>query len=705
MGAVVGLLVSLVPCAAQPEASRSERLIGPGVRLLQWSDPRGPNALQAVEIDRSEALVQLGVSLGGGEMLALEPLSRQAERLSRPERYAIAGVNGDFFYYPSARQPGVPTSAALLGEEVVRTPFDRSCLVLPASGAPSIRILRADAEVTLPDGSRLPLAGVNGPARANALMLYTPRWGASTHTDGKGVEVYLQPEPFPLKRGVVHTARVRAVQAGVGDAAIQPGAWVLSASGTAAAPLKALAPGDTLRVRVDFNPPLEPGDQVLGGGPRLLRDGKISVEAEGGSVNGSFASARHPRTAVGFAAGKVVLLVVDGRLPGYSAGMSLPELAQAMLDLGCTDAMNLDGGGSSTLWVRGSLVNRPSDGRERPVANGLLVFSTAPVGPPVRLTALPARIDALPGAEVSLAAGGEDRYYNPVRVPAGDVRWSVDPRLGRVEGDRFIAAAPNGTGPVEGVITAERGSLRGELPVRVLPRAARLEVLPAKLRLGTESQASFRVRAYDERGRPLLLPPDAAWEAAGDIGVVEKGVLKTGKADASGAVRATLNGVSAEAQVEVAAGVSDALDDFETRSDWTARLSPGAVGTVRVAEGTARSGKRALRLDYDLSGGGTRAVYALGTRDLGRPLALKAWVYGDGQGAWLRVRIRDKSGTTHLLDASRKVDWSGAWREVRVPVSEDLPAPITLEAFYVVETDAARKPRGTLLIDDLGVDY
>lgn len=704
-GASLLLLTGLVLASASQAQDRSERPIGPGVRLLQWSDPAGPNALQAVEVDLSDPLIRLGVSLGGGEAMALEPLSRQAERLTRPDRYPIAGVNGDFFYYPGARQPGIPTNAALLGDEVLRSPFGRSCLVLPAEGAPSIRILKLNADLTLPDGARVPLTGVNNPRAARDLVLFTPRFGASTRTDNRGTEVYLEPEGFPLRRGEVHRARVRAVQQAVGDGAIQPGTWVLSAGAGASGPLKNLQRGDTVQVRVDFDPPLQAGDQVLGGGPRLVRDGKVSIEAEAGSINGSFASTRHPRTAVGFSGRKVFLVVVDGRMPGYSVGMSLPELARAMADLGCTDAVNLDGGGSTTLWVRGSLSNRPSDGRERPVSNGLLVFSTAPKGPPVRLVGQPRSLDLLPGAEVSLQAGGEDRHYNPVPV-SGEVEWAVDPRLGRVEAGRFIAAAAEGEEPVAGQIQLASGAARGAIPVRVHPRPARLELLPAKLRLGPETQNAFRVRAFDAQGKPLVLPPAFRWETTGEIGEVSPdGTLRTSAEPGQGSVRVTLAGVTAEAQVEVALGASNALDDFESSTDWTVRLTAGTAGAARVAPGPARSGRKSLRLEYDFNGGsGTRAVYAQARRDLGRPLALKAWVYGDGQGTWLRARIRDAAGAAHTLDLARSVDWKDTWRELRLPLSEDLPTPLTLEALYVVEADTSRKPKGALHIDDLTVE-
>jgi hypothetical protein len=687
--------------------ARLERPIGPGTRLLQWTDEAGPFACQAVEVDLREPLLRLGVSLGGSETLALEPLSAQAERLSTPERYAIAGVNGDFFHYPGQRQPGAPTSAAFLGEELVRTPFNRSCLVLPASGPPDIRIYRTAAEVTLPAGESLRLDGVNQIRGAASLVLYTPRWGGTTRADGTGVEVFLAPESFPLRAGQTHSARVRAVQVNVGDGGIQSGAWVLSGSGPSAAALKALAPGDTLRLRVAFDPPVAPGDQILGGGPRLIRNGVPGVEREGGSLGDAFAKTRHPRTAVGFNRERLFLFVADGRQPGYSAGMTLDELAGAMLALGCTEAVNLDGGGSSTLWVRGKVTNRPSDGRERPVANGLLVYSTAPRGEAVRLVGPDGGLRLLAGAEAPLSVTGEDRHYNPIPVAPEGLRWEAPPGLGSLRDGRFQArseAPVDGAASVQGAIQVSGNGASGSIPVTVYFRPARLDLRPATQRLAPQSEAVFRVRALDPAGAMLGLPT-VTWSADPAIGAIgPDGTLRTA-GPGRGVVRVTVNGVTAEATVEVAEGVRAALDDFEERNDWLARLSPGALGQVRVVEGRARSGKRALRLDYNLSAGaGTRAVYAQARRELGRPFALKVWVYGDGQGVWLRARVRDARGGSHMVDLARRVDWKDEWREVRAAFSDDLPTPLILEALYVVEADPAARPQGALLLDDLTVE-
>jgi hypothetical protein len=113
--------------------------------------------------------------------------------------------------------------------------------------------------------------------------------------------------------------------------------------------------------------------QVISGSTIILKDRQVPKMTDG------LATATHPRTAVGLANGGrvLVILVDDGRWKEHSLGMSLPELGKFMADLGCDDALNLDGGGSTEMALRDPstgrlvVVNHPSDGHERPVANVL----------------------------------------------------------------------------------------------------------------------------------------------------------------------------------------------------------------------------------------------------------------------------------------------------------------------------------------------
>jgi exopolysaccharide biosynthesis protein len=118
---------------------------------------------------------------------------------------------------------------------------------------------------------------------------------------------------------------------------------------------------------------------AIGGGPRLVRDGKVSVTAIEEQFKADVATGRAPRTAVGVTGdGKLLLIAVTGRQAYHSIGVTLEELAGIALELGAKDAMNLDGGGSSTMVVRDYVMNTPSDGRERKVADAILVFAGTP---------------------------------------------------------------------------------------------------------------------------------------------------------------------------------------------------------------------------------------------------------------------------------------------------------------------------------------
>ena len=132
--------------------------------------------------------------------------------------------------------------------------------------------------------------------------------------------------------------------------------------------LLAMTPGTRMRLRWSLG--WENVYDAIGGMPILVQDGRVVAE----TCSSAFCR-RNPRTAIGWtASGRVLLVVIDGRQPRWSVGSSLGELARLMVDLGAVHAMNLDGGGSSAMWVDGELVNRPSDGQQRNVTTSVLVL-------------------------------------------------------------------------------------------------------------------------------------------------------------------------------------------------------------------------------------------------------------------------------------------------------------------------------------------
>ena len=176
---------------------------------------------------------------------------------------------------------------------------------------------------------------------------------------------------FPFPAAIPNTdlvAPVADVHASSVPVAIPPGGAVLVATPASGGALAAEAPvGQLVTARLLFKPDWPGIVDAIGGGPQIVREGAPIFRA-GELFTTSQLTPRAPRSAVGqLADGRIILITVDGRQPGYSVGMTNFELAQAMVRLGAVTAMALDSGGSATMAFNGTLLNRPPSrsGRSR----------------------------------------------------------------------------------------------------------------------------------------------------------------------------------------------------------------------------------------------------------------------------------------------------------------------------------------------------
>ncbi|HUF26335.1 MAG TPA: phosphodiester glycosidase family protein [Gemmatimonadaceae bacterium] len=358
--------------AAPPIVADSARvaLAAPGVVHRYYWLREGPWAVHVLDVDR-EACWTLTAAKAHEGAVGREPTS--AIVASQPElgRVAAGGINGDFFLLAP---PGVPVGAHVEAGRVVAGPVARPVVLVDSAGVVRIDTLRAAGWLAAP-GFGAEIVAWNRP-RANGLTLFDDGWGPATDSATGALEVVISAR----RRGVV--LALDTVPAGV---AIPPGGAVLAVGRGAPAILRAqlgaLRAGmDTVDVALALTP--SHPREAVGGFPILLRGGREvpGLESAGGE---GFGPVRHPRTAVGIGAGgrRLFLVVVDGRQPPYSDGMTLGELAAFMRALGADDALNLDGGGSTAMAVAARrvggaprVVNRPSDREgERAVANALVV--------------------------------------------------------------------------------------------------------------------------------------------------------------------------------------------------------------------------------------------------------------------------------------------------------------------------------------------
>jgi Phosphodiester glycosidase len=211
-------------------------------------------------------------------------------------------------------------------------------------------------------------------------MLFTPLYHADTDTAAAGLEWILdRPRGQPSQ-----TLRVVGGPRREGRTKIPPSGFVLSFGGTTAPPtLGRLKRGARVAIQVSYDPlEGEPeiwsrAQDIVGGAGLLIRDGRDVEDWSVESFNKGFAEGRHPRTMIGTAQdGTIWLIAVDGRQPQHSVGMTLLELRNFAHSLGLVNALNLDGGGSTTMWVQGQVMNSPSDAAgPRKVSDALLVRS------------------------------------------------------------------------------------------------------------------------------------------------------------------------------------------------------------------------------------------------------------------------------------------------------------------------------------------
>lgn len=336
---------------------------GDGISVREDSVPSGPWAISIVRFERSRTNLTLMPTLGDGRRLGLGTLTEQIAAVPPELGTPLAAINGDFYRTEQESFSGDPRGLLIARGELLSAPTERDCFWIDTNGAPHIGMVRPAFTVTWPDGSRSPL-GLNEEPEGEAAVLFTPA-GAVLGRQAGGARLTLQAPTngpwLPVRAGESLAAVVAA------DNARRTNRMTLLLPGLLRRFSQPAAPGQTVRLSFDTTPSLRGVTTALGGGPALVRDGKVQP------ARVAKANVRHPRSALGWNAEHFFLVTVDGRQPGWSDGMTLSEFANYLHRLGCTEAINLDGGGSTELWLRGSIVNRPCYGYERQTATGLVL--------------------------------------------------------------------------------------------------------------------------------------------------------------------------------------------------------------------------------------------------------------------------------------------------------------------------------------------
>ncbi|TCO48953.1 phosphodiester glycosidase family protein [Actinocrispum wychmicini] len=699
----VASTVSAVDPAHRIETARTTRPVAPGVSLSSFDWYESGAAGGWVRGDSLTVDLGAGTTidyLSPGHVTEAAPVSAQAGA-----KHAVAAINGDFF---DINNSDAPEGVGVQSGTLVKSPESghNRAVGIDAAGIGRVMEMFFDGTLTLPAGTAK-LSQLNS-ARIDqdGIGVFNPMWG--TYSRDRATQ------------GAGRTAEVLVVNDVVTDVRAKAGADPIPANGYAlvgreagADTLAGLHVGD--HVKVDYSSRTSDGSKpraAIGGNQLLIQNGQIVAPDD----------PLHPRTAVGFSQDgkKMFLLTVDGRQGAFLLGLNLKDLASVLREMGAYNALNLDGGGSTTMVARepGSAAldvqNTPSDGSERLVPNGLALYAPAgsgkltgfwvrPVSDPGKApganTIPGGRPDRVfPGLTRRMEANAYDETYGPAKP--GPFSWQARDN-GWVGADGVFHATHSGSAKV----TARRGKVSGDYTLTVLGSLARIAPTTNRLSLtasgatGTAGIVGFDDAGFTAPIEPADIKLDYDHDLL-DVTPTADGTLQVkGRKDlGSNVITATVG--SRVTKIAVTVGLETrTIAAFDDGAAWKFGSARGTGSVAPVPNGHTGAG---LKLSYDFSlSTGTRTAYAIPPTPIkvdGQPLALGAWVYGNGKGEWTAFTVLDNQGSAKSLYGPY-ITWTG-WKYLEIPVPSDMAFPISVSRFYTIETKASAQYTGEVLIDD-----
>jgi len=707
-----------LPVYSQTDTVAS-RYVGPGVKHLSITFPSIPWKINVLEVDITNPFITLETvktSKNGREQLrAFEKTSSMANRKSYSGHVVVGAVNGDFYN----TQTGEPINMQIENGEILKKPYPRSVFGIAVDKKPFIEIFSFFGSLIVGD-SLIAINGINEARGSDMLIFYNGYFGDSTATNQWGSEALIS----PLNQWIVNDTLyciVDTIVNWVGSMKIPVGKAVLSGHGRAGEFLRNnLKIKDTVKIVLRLTPNVGKVFQAIGGLPRIIRDGQNVVaqtyQQEGASS--SFTYSRHPRTAVGFSkdSTKIYFITVDGR-QASSVGMTLDELANFMLTLGVWNGVNLDGGGSTTMVVRGKVVNSPSDATgERSVSNAIIIVSSAPQDTLSRIEIEPKRLKIFRGERFQFSVFGYDKYFNPIQITSNQISWSCDSSIGTISlSGLFTAGRKNDSGYV--YVTHING-LRDSCFV-VVYGMKNISISPKNVVTDTSRTIQFSVKGFDLEGNfRTISASDVEWKVIGDIGTVNVLGLFRGQMEGSGKVVSKFDELSDTADVQVVIGKGERLLEKFDEMKFTVSTENIDECKIFLSDTNFISESKSLGIEYRFIhvSGKQHWIYVNSEIPIyGVPDSIYLYAYGDGGSYRVYYFVADDNDEIFVFTGGL-INWANEWRRIGASTKYPIqtasgtyfcyPIKILKIAFYFTGAYSdGLEYSGKIFIDDLSVTY
>lgn len=472
-------------------------------------------------------IITNGKYLFGGKTI-----SSEVERLSKEDINLVGGINADFF----SLKTGVPMSNLVVnGEIITKDASGQDSLGIMEDGTAFMSYVQLFSVLIRESGEETLIHNINKYRQPYAIYMMTDKFSDTTKNETEGIDVILGSVDGKMKIGEMLEAVVEAVEETKGEREIPKGKIILTVDKNAPEEyvnsIASLEVGEKVKISFGVQGDERWKDIYLGMGAvggKLITKGEINPNLEDGAA---------PRSAIGIKDdGTIILYTIDGRQTGHSYGVKLKTLAERMRELGCVEAINLDGGGSTSIVSLlpgdkvASLKNSPSDGKERKVSTFFFLENNqSPTGKAGTLVFYPFNCYMLYGATASFELKMTDTAFYPMELPDKPV-LSVE-----TQGAKSVLSQ-NGVFEAkdEGVIRikAESGGAVARMDVNILKT-------PTDIKLKNE-KGEYINKIQIEPGKELKLYAEAYggynvligtnehfnWETEGDIGTIsENGVF------------------------------------------------------------------------------------------------------------------------------------------------------------------------------------
>lgn len=440
----------------------------------------------------------------------------------------------------------------------------------------------------------------------------------------------------------------------------------------------------------------------IGGGGLIMKDG----EAYTGSAHKVTPNSQDPRTIVATVKGsnEVLLITIDGR--NKYTGMKHSELVEFLKRYNIKDAMYLDGGGSTTLVSRNEaeskveVQNKPSNGSQRKVVNGIGIFTTSELGALNKLY-LEADYDrTFVGESVSLKVKGTDANSNPIDLTNVPVQFSVEGIDGNFNGNTFI---PNATGKALVKATYNGISATTEIKVSAAPKGIKVE--PAYLQIDEGSSKSVQIYGLDSDGYAIPLNMEnIVWENPTTAVSALKGNI-TGNNKTVTTLTANYKGQSTKLGVTVGKSAV-AVESFESNTGTFTGNSSSVVGKVEVSKEIKYHGNQALKMAYTFNPSNSKQVaYTKFNTPIIIPedsMAINFWVNARGQGHTAKIEVVDQTGKVYYLKLTDSLNFTG-WKYLSTELPAELKLPAKVTKFYTYANTVNEKIETALYLDHMSI--